>query len=676
MKIVTHSLDHNEHYSYFRRYFSYHLGHDNEITHLIQRNDSPQLLPIDRIQRRLLIEFRLSKLAIKNGEFLIYLSNRFLSIFFGSLKKEYDHKKLSKLDNYFRQKNLEIGELKLKTLLINNINEEEDLLAELRPDLLVVVGAPFIKKNIISLPFKKINLHLGLLPYYRGIKTIEWAIINGDIDKVGYSVHNLTSELDSGALIKTERLSFSGLIPDLPRIYINLYEKSFESLKDIVEQKSYLKPTVVSKEKYKIYNSYKFNPLFYSRLMKNKIKMLIYVGNPVQYHAPIFRALAEENDIESTVMFGDDIGLRQFYSKEFQSYIQWDVPLVDGYQTRFFKNLASKNSKGFFSRINIGMFGFIIKNRPDVLLVHGYDTMSSVIAFVAAKIIGSKILWRGEAAIRPNTRQGVIRKLVKSYVLPIYFRYCDAIMFSCAGNRLYLEQFSINPQKLFFMPCAVDNKFFRRHEARHAGKVDTIRDELGIRSSVMVIAFVARFTQRKRPLDLIEAVSMIDHKDIHVLFVGDGPEREEMEQLLAKHRVSYTITGFVGQNKLAAYLAIADLFVISSDYDASPKSLNEALNFGLPVIVSDAVGTAADLVRDGWNGFVFPSRDLKTLSSRLELVVGDRALLPVMGERSRTLVDSWTIEADVAGLRVAIESVIFKGNRSIDSGSGPGAMRH
>lgn len=656
MKIVTHSLDHNEHYSYFRQYFSHHLGQDNEIIHLVQKTENPTSTRIDRIRRRLSIELRLSKIAIKNGEFFVYLVNRFLSFFWGGLKKTYDQNKLSQLDNYFLQKNKDLGNIELNTLFINNINEEEELFSELCPDLLVVVGAPFIKRNITSLPFKKINLHLGLLPYYRGIKTIEWAVINGEMDKIGYSIHDLTSELDGGALIKVERLSSDALIPNLPKIYISLYEQSFEALRKVVEQKAYLSPIASPKEKYKIYNSYKFNPLLYRRLIKTKLKFFIYVGNPVQYHAPIFRALAKEKDIESLVMFGDDIGLRQFYSKEFQSYIRWDVPLLDGYQHKFFKNLASKNSKGFLSRINFGMFVFIVMNRPDVVLVHGYDTISSVIVFIAAKVVGSKILWRGEAAIRPESRQSLARKIIKRYVLPIYFRFCDSVMFSCTGNRLYLEQFSIESQKLFFMPCAVDNEFFRAHEKRLAGKEAKIRDELGIKSSAMVVAFVARFTQRKRPLDLIQAMSRVDHTDIHLLFVGDGPEREEMEKMLISSRISYTITGFIGQNELPTYLAISDLFVVSSDYDASPKSLNEALNFGLAVIVSDSVGTAVDLVSEGWNGLVFPSRDVEMLSSMLQLLDGDRGLLRLMGERSRVLVDSWSIEADIAGLRSAIQS--------------------
>lgn len=659
MKIVTHSLDHNEHYSYFRQYFSHHLGQDNEIIHLVQKTENLKSTRIDRIRRRFLIELRLSKIAIKHGEFYVYLVNRFLSIFWGELKKTYDHNKLSQLDNYFLQKKKNLGNTELNTLFINNINEEEELFCELCPDLLVVVGAPFIKRNITSLPFKKINLHLGFLPYYRGIKTIEWAVINGELDKIGYSIHDLTSELDNGALIQAEQLSSHDLIPDLPKIYINLYEKSFEALRKVVEQKSYLNPTVVPKEKYKIYNSYKFNPLFYRRLIKTKLKMFIYVGNPVQYHAPIFRALAKEKDIESLVMFGDDIGLRQFYSKEFQSYIQWDVPLLDGYQSKFFKNLASKSSKGFFSRINFGMFVFIVKKRPDVVLLHGYDTMSSIIVFIAAKVVGSKILWRGEAAIRPESRQSLAKKIAKRFLLPIYFKFCNSVMFSCTGNRRYLEQFSIESHKLFFMPCAVDNNFFRDHEKRLAGKQSSIRAKLGIKTSAMVVAFVARFTQRKRPLDLIQALSKIDHADIHLLLVGDGPEREEMEQALVSSGIDYSVTGFIGQNELPAYLAISDLFVVSSDYDASPKSLNEALNFGLAVIASDSVGTAFDLVHDGWNGFVFPSRDVNMLSSKLKLLDGDRGLLQLMGERSRVLVDSWSIEADIVGLRKAIKSNSF-----------------
>ena len=391
----------------------------------------------------------------------------------------------------------------------------------------------------------------------------------------------------------------------------------------------------------------------------NKIKLAIYSVNPVQYHAPIFKALAKEEDIEATVLFGSDIGLKPFYNKEVKAIIEWDIPLVEGYRHKFFRNFAKNNSRGTFSRINLGMFSHIIKNRYDVVLIHGYDTISSWIVFLAAKCIRAKIIWRGEAAIRVAHRQSIFKKFLKTKILPWYFRRCNAVMYSCTGNKEYLDQFKVPQKKMFLIPCAVDNTFFRKGRLQYIHKTGGIRKDLGINGDAFVILFSSRFTIRKRPLDLIEAVSKIENKNIVLLFVGDGLEKENMKKLVNKYAIKAVFTGLVGQKELPKYYGIADLYAIISDYDASPKSLNEALNFELPILVTDKVGTSKDLVTDHQNGFIVKSRDVKAMAEKIDFFNKNRNLAKEMGEKSLAISNEWSIENDIIGIKQAIEYTLL-----------------
>ncbi len=183
------------------------------------------------------------------------------------------------------------------------------------------------------------------------------------------------------------------------------------------------------------------------------------------------------------------LGLKPFYNKEVKAIIKWDIPLVEGYRHKFFLNFAKKNSRGTFSRINFGMFTHIIMNRYDVVLIHGYDTVSSLIVFFAAKCIRAKIIWRGEAAIRPAHRQSTFKKFIKTKFLPWYFRRCNAVMYSCTGNKEYLAQFRIPQKKMFLIPCAVDNTFFRRERAKYVNKTQEIRKVLGIENGCFCHSF-------------------------------------------------------------------------------------------------------------------------------------------------------------------------------------------
>jgi glycosyltransferase involved in cell wall biosynthesis len=384
-----------------------------------------------------------------------------------------------------------------------------------------------------------------------------------------------------------------------------------------------------------------------------KTKLAIFAGNPVQYHIPIYKALSLENDIELLVMFGSKIGSKRFYSKEFQTFIEWDIPILKGYKYKFYKNLSLETTKGFFSRINVGMFFDVLWNKYDVILIHGYDTASAWLVFLAAKLTKAKIIWRGEAAIRPQTYQSKIRKLIKNTVLPRYFKSSDAVLYSCSGNKKFLKQFDISQEKMFLIPCAVDNNFFRK--ARLVSEeITDFRSNLNLENDDFVVLFSARFTSRKRPLDLIEAVSKISHKNIVLLFIGDGPEKSKMEALVDKHNIKCIFTGFIGQNELPKYYSISDMYAIVSDYDASPKSLNEALNFELPILVTDKVGTAVDLIKNNHNGYIVASRDIDAMADKIQFLNNNREIAIEMGKKSLPISNKWSIENDIVGIKNAI----------------------
>ena len=383
------------------------------------------------------------------------------------------------------------------------------------------------------------------------------------------------------------------------------------------------------------------------------IRLAIYSVNPVQYHAPIFKELDKVSTIDTTIFFGSNIGAVDFYSKELQTTISWDIPILDGYKYQFFYNLAFQNSRGSFSRINFGMVKELVFGKYDVALIHGYDTVSSWLVFLTCKLTRKKILWRGEASLRPQRKGSIVKKILKSIILPWYFRRCDAVLYSCTGNLEYLKDFCNDRRKMFLIPCAVDNEFFRSRILSSVKKKQ-LRTELGIGQDEFVVIFCARMTKRKRPTDLVLAVSKMENKNIVLLYLGSGPELVEVKRLAVLHEIKVVTLGFVGQNDLATYYSIGNLYTILSEYDASPKSLNEALNFSLPVIATNKVGTAFDLVKHGENGYIIDSGDCIALASSIETIYLDKVKAKGMGKVSLSISDNWTIKKDVEAIEKAI----------------------
>ena len=148
--------------------------------------------------------------------------------------------------------------------------------------------------------------------------------------------------------------------------------------------------------------------------------LLIFVGNPTQYHSPIFRRIAYSIGENVEVLYGDKIGSQPFYTEEFSTTISWDVDLLMGFQHRFFKNFAASTSKGFWSRNNPGLIPYVFRSNSEFVLIHGYDTLSSWFVFFAALLSRKKLIWRGEATVRPG-KPNRLKKWVKGMVLPIYF---------------------------------------------------------------------------------------------------------------------------------------------------------------------------------------------------------------------------------------------------------------
>ena len=387
-------------------------------------------------------------------------------------------------------------------------------------------------------------------------------------------------------------------------------------------------------------------------------KLAIIAPHPVQYHFPLFKEVEKLSNIDSKVLYCDDMGVEDIYEEEFKTTIKWDIPMLDGYKYEFLKNYSLKPYSGFFSRVNPALFSEISKNKYNSILIQGYNTLSCWIAFFAAKLAGAKVIWRGESTLKGDENSSLWKKHLKKIILSRFFNVCDAVMYSCSGNKDYLQFYGVPESKLFPIPCAVDNDFFQSEKRKYLGKENKIRKGLGIGEDDFVVLFSARFTSRKRPLDLLKAIKQINHDNMLVLFVGDGPERSVMEKFTQDYHIKSLFTGFVNQSEISRYYSVSDIAVVISDYDPSPKAMNEAMNFELPIIATDVVGTAHDLVKDGVNGFIIKVGDINTTAAKIDYFNKNRLITKAMGKKSLDIVKNWNLQADAKGVEKAVQFVM------------------
>ncbi len=213
------------------------------------------------------------------------------------------------------------------------------------------------------------------------------------------------------------------------------------------------------------------------------------------------------------------------------------------------------------------------------------------------------------------------------------------------------------------MPYAVDNGFFQTAVARAAPERAILRARLGLVPDRPVILFAAKLIERKRPLDLLEAYATVGREPAarapYLLFAGDGALKAQLEAGIARRGLTDArLLGFQSQAQLAALYDLADVLVLPSERESWGLVINEAMNAGCAIIANDRVGAAADLVRGGDNGFVYPCGDVAALAVSLRAVLRDPARAAAMGARSRALIGRWSFTEDLAGLRAALAASV------------------
>jgi glycosyltransferase involved in cell wall biosynthesis len=139
-----------------------------------------------------------------------------------------------------------------------------------------------------------------------------------------------------------------------------------------------------------------------------------------------------------------------------------------------------------------------------------------------------------------------------------------------------------------------------------------------------------------------------------LVFAGDGASREELAQR-AKRLSPGTVcfSGFAQREDLAGLYALAECLVLPTHSDPWGLVVNEAMACGLPIIVSSVAGCSADLVDDGWNGYVVPPRDSGKLGVAINCVVRRAEARQRMSAHSLERIRRNSPEACAEGLAAA-----------------------
>ena len=387
--------------------------------------------------------------------------------------------------------------------------------------------------------------------------------------------------------------------------------------------------------------------------MRKKPSLTYVLSHPIQYISPLLRSLSQKCNLE--VYYFSDASVRGAFDKGFGRKVVWDVPLLDGYQSKFVKNLSPYDtvSNRFFELINPDILGQLRKSNAEIVVVNGWMYFSFVFTMIAAKLLGKQLWLRAENPLHQELRKrGWVLSLKKILLGRLIFPMVDRFLYIGSHSKAFFEYYGVKPGQLIYTPYSVDNERFAHDYETLRSQRAALRQELGIPADAKVILSTAKYITPKRPLDLLAAFAQLNLPNACLVMVGDGPMRGEMESFIAKESLQNVyLTGFVNQSHIPKYYAVADVFVLCSGMGETwGLSVNEAMNFALPVCVSNTCGCSADLVQNNVNGFTFNEGDVAALAESLRRTLTDEVFRKEAGAASQRLIKPYSIDTIVTNL--------------------------
>jgi glycosyltransferase involved in cell wall biosynthesis len=360
------------------------------------------------------------------------------------------------------------------------------------------------------------------------------------------------------------------------------------------------------------------------------------------YRIPVFNALARRAGVDLHVIFlaETDKALRQW--RIYTDEIRFSYEVLPSWRWR-----AGKRSL----LVNLGLWSAFNAASPQTILCGGYNYPSSWESLWWARRRSVRfVLWTESNERDRRSGRSAVESLKRYFV-----RSCDAFVVPGKSSFAYLRTLGASDHVIFTAPNAVDNTFFTTQAA--AARVHATEFRHKLKLPLRFILFVGRLVPEKGVFDLLRAYAKLEsglRSEVGLVFAGDGVSKEELVQ--QARRISpgaVCFPGFAQREDLAGLYALAETLVLPTHSDPWGLVVNEAMACGLPIIVSSVAGCSADLVEDGWNGYVVPPQDSERLSVAIDSLLRQPGLKQGMSARSLERIRHYSPEACADGLAAA-----------------------
>lgn len=343
----------------------------------------------------------------------------------------------------------------------------------------------------------------------------------------------------------------------------------------------------------------------------------IVTSHPIQYQAPLFRALAKRVDL--TVYFAHQATGTNQAEAGFDTAFEWDTDLTGGFRHKFLANVAGRASITRFDGCDTpSVRDHLSQDKIDVIVVYGWHLKTYMQTAKAARAIRIPVMARTDSHLR--TPRPFYTRLIKAATYPRFMRSFDFFLATGSRSAEYLRRYRVPSSRVHIVPYCIDVEQFSAAAQRGKEHRPQLRAKFGAINKETLVVFVGKLLALKNIPLVLDAVERMHAagKSVRFLIVGSGPLLNQLSKTVSRRGLPVFFTGFVNQQQMPEIYAAADVLVLPSTSETWGLVVNEAFSCGLPAIVSDRVGCGPDMIKDGLTGSIIRTDDAAGLANAVE----------------------------------------------------------
>ncbi len=261
----------------------------------------------------------------------------------------------------------------------------------------------------------------------------------------------------------------------------------------------------------------------------------------------------------------------------------------------------------------------LYQNIPDVVLISGWDSICSLLSALWCLRNGIPMIILSESQ-EIDFRRSFFIEFIKSQLIKLF----DSAFVGGVNQKKYLIKLGFNSSRIFKGCDIVDNSHFLKMANDARDKADSkIMKNLGLPKRYFFTS--CRLVKKKNLKFLVKAFKSfsIKNKSWKLLIAGDGPQKEDLLNLVSSLGLNEKVIflGYVSYDEIPKYYAMSSCFILPSTTEQWGLVVNEALASGIPVIISERCGSAAELVLDNDVGYIFDPYDSDDLIDKMTKMV-------------------------------------------------------